>query len=363
MFDTIDISGLRIDALTIPATIDSADAADLLAAADIMTASARHDTGTDLFDVEPSEWLAALHATAYAERQVHVAREGDRIVGVLLFEYQREGEKNVSAGTHVHPDQRGRSIEDILHAHAERLTREHGRSVIQSWNLLETGLPGEQLASPAGLGSIPLDADSTQVLLRNGFRLGQVERVSVFDFGTSLDHAQRMLAEAVAKAGPDYRPVWWQNPTPDEFVDSYAHAVSRMATDVPSGDLEWEEETWDAERIRYREKLKRDAGQIMAVAAMVHEPTGAIVAFNEIVIGRDRTRRSENYGTLVLEEHRGHRLGTIVKCLGLIRWHELVPTSPSVMTFNAEENRYMLDVNEAVGFVPAATSGEWKKEL
>ncbi|MBO3663940.1 GNAT family N-acetyltransferase [Microbacterium stercoris] len=363
MFDTIDIPGLRIDALAVPATMDAAGAADLIAAGEVMTASTRHDTGTTLFDCEPAEWLAALHATAYTDRQAHVARDGDRIVGVLTFEYQRDGEKNVTAGVHVHPDARGCGIEDALFGHAEQLARAHGRTVLNTFNMLPAGFPGEQLPSPAGLGSIARDAESTQLLLRHGYTLGQVERCSVFAFGSSLDRAERMLAEALEKAGPDYRPVWWQNPTPDEYVDSYAYAVSRMATDVPSGELEWEEETWDAERIRYREKLKRDAGQIMAVAVVVHEPTGAIVAFNEIVIGRDRHRRSENYGTLVLKEHRGHRLGTIVKCVGLIRWHELVPTSPSVMTFNAEENRYMLDVNEAVGFVPAVTSGEWKKEL
>jgi len=363
MFDTIDIPGLRIDALTFPPAIDVPEAADLRATADIMTASTRYDTGTTLFDCEPAEWLVALHATAYTDRQVHVAREDGRIVGALLFEYQREGEKNAYAGVHVPPDERGRGIEDALLDHADRLARDHGRTVLNSFNLLRAGLTGEQLPSPAGFGSVARDAASTQLLLRHGYTLGQVERCSVFEFSNSLEHAERMLAESLEKAGPDYRPVWWQNPTPDEYVDTYAYAVSRMATDVPSGDLEWEEETWDAERIRYREKLKADAGQIMAVAAVVHEPTGAIVAFNEIVIGRDRSRRSENYGTLVLREHRGHRLGTIVKCLGLIRWHELVPTSPSVMTFNAEENRYMLDVNEAVGFVPAATSGEWKKEL
>jgi GNAT superfamily N-acetyltransferase len=355
--------GLRIHALPIPAALDAAGAADLLVAADIITAAGRHDTGTDLFDAEAPEWLAALHATEYTARHVHVARDGRRIVGVLVFEYQRDGEKTASAGVFVRPDDRGRGVEDALLDEADRLTREHGRSVLHSWNLVRTDMSGERLASPTGFGSIPLEVGTTRLMLRHGYTLGQVERCSVFDFSRSLEHARGMLDDALAKAGPDYRPVWWHTSAPDELVDGYAYAVSRMATDVPSGELEQEEETWDAERIRYRERLKVDAGQIMAVAAVVHEPTGAIVAFNEIVIGRDRSRRAENYGTLVLPEHRGHRLGTIVKCLGLIRWHDLVPTCPSVMTFNAEENRYMLDVNEAVGFEPAAASGEWKKEL
>ncbi|WP_309067171.1 GNAT family N-acetyltransferase [Microbacterium sp.] len=363
MYDTLHTLGQGIDALPIPATTDAPDAAGLRAAAEIITASGRHDSGTDLFDVEPAEWLAALHATEYTAREVRIVRVGDRITGVLLFEYPRDGEKTANAGVFVRPEDRGRGIEDALFDEAERLAHEHGRSVLHSWNLARADHPGARLASPVGIGSIPADADTTRLLQRHGYTLGQVERVSMFDFAESLDHARRMLDGALAKAGPDYRPVWWQSPAPDEHVDGYAYAVSRMATDVPSGELEWEEEAWDAERVRYREKLKADAGQIMAVTAVVHVPTGAIAAFNELVVGRDRGRRTENYGTLVLPEHRGHRLGTIVKCLGLIRWHELVPTSPSVMTFNAEENRYMLDVNEAVGFRPVAASGEWKKEL
>ena len=79
--------------------------------------------------------------------------------------------------------------------------------------------------------------------------------------------------------------------------------------------------------------------------------TGELVAFNELVIGHDPAAASHQEDTLVLREHRGHKLGQLVKCAGLTVWRrDIAPRSPKVITYNAEENRPMLAVCRQLGF-------------
>ncbi|MGB4135042.1 MAG: GNAT family N-acetyltransferase, partial [Microbacterium sp.] len=200
------------------------------------------------------------------------------------------------------------------------------------------------------------------LLGRHGFVLEQVERTSAFDLHGSFEAVEQAHAQAQAAAGDAYRVVEWSLPTPPEFRDGYAWALSRMSTDVPAGALAVDEEEWDAARVQRRDARILDSGQRMSVVAAIHVESGRVAAFNELVIETDDPGAvTHQYCTLVLREHRGHRLGLLVKCANLLRWRALAPDSPRVITFNAEENRPMLDINEAIGFVPVSYAGAWQK--
>jgi hypothetical protein len=136
-----------------------------------------------------------------------------------------------------------------------------------------------------------------------------------------------------------------------------------MSTDVPDADLGMPEEAWDAERVAREDERTAAKGWVMQVTAAQHTSTGELCAFNELTLGPDPTATTHQYDTLVLAEHRGHRLGMLVKTAGLIAWRSHHPDSPRVITYNAEENRPMLSINESIGFTAFAYEGAWRKDL
>lgn len=69
------------------------------------------------------------------------------------------------------------------------------------------------------------------------------------------------------------------------------------------------------------------------------------------------------YNTIVRADHRGHRLGMLVKADNLRTLVEAYPRVRRLHTWNAGENRHMLAINEAMGFEVASVEGAWQRKL
>lgn len=348
----------------VPDRLDDADGALFAATMTVLNEALEHDLGLDHLRVEPSEELPGWQDETYRLRRGFLAQDAEgRPVGALVLSVPREeGATEVEFELGVVPAARGGDVERALLAQLEAEARALGRTALQTYTAHRIDADAEPVPSPSGFGAVPLDG-TARLYLDAGFALAQVDRNSSLDLTAPLDIVRAMLDEALAVAGPDYRLVTFTPPTPEHLRESFAFVLSRMSTDVPAGGLTMTEETWDAARVETRDRKIAEAGLLVSVAAVVHVPTGRIVAYNDLAIGEDRTRPTNQWGTLVAREHRGHRLGTIVKCANILRWRELVPQSPFISTFNAEENRPMLDVNEAIGFVPLTVGGAWERRL
>lgn len=363
MTDTA-LQPLTISRIVAPERLDSPDAGPFLEMVRLGNDVCLHDAGHDYLTQEPAEVLGFWQDTVDWGHAGFTAQRDDRIIGAVSIMYsQRTDSKTLDFDLLVDPEHWGEGAEEALLAAVEEEARRLGRSVVQTWTLHRPKTTGPSLEPSTGWGAIPAEDRQTVFQLENGFTLEQVERNSSFDLHGSFELVERMLSEAFEKAGADYRPVTWTSPTPAEYLDSFAYVISRMSTDAPQGGMVIEEEVWDAARVQRRDARLQAQGLTVSVACVEHVPSGRLVAYNELVIGEDRTAATQQYGTLVLKEHRGRRLGVVVKCENLLRWRDLVPESPRISTFNAEENRHMLDINETIGFAPVSYAGAWKKVL
>jgi len=169
------------------------------------------------------------------------------------------------------------------------------------------------------------------------------------------------LEEEAARHADGYDVVTWRDRCPDQLVDSRAELGRAMSTDVPLGELDWREETWDAARVREREQLVAEQGRTSVVAAARERTTGRLVAFTELAARPAEPAQVDQWETLVLQAHRGRRLGTLVKVAALRRLAAEVPGARFVTTGNAVTNGPMIAVNEALGFVPAGTYSSWQR--
>ena len=311
---------VQLRPLTIPTTIDAPDAADFVEMVSIRNRIYREIAGHDdhriaadelLPHYQPDEhqrrlaWSVVLDGETVGRVGVDLPLEGDSRLAFWLIELVR--------------DVWGRGIGSAAHELVERVARENGRTVLQSW-AEHPNAEGPRLAAPTGFGDIPED-HVARFYLRHGYALEQIERNSAFDLRGPFDDVERLLDQAT-DAASGYRVVQWFAPTPPEFVDGYAWMKSRMITDAPAAGLEFDEETWDAARIAQHDSRNTDVGRSVQVTAAQHIATGELCAFNELVIGKDRTEASHQEDTLVLKEHRGHKLGTLVKCAGLLSWRD-----------------------------------------
>jgi GNAT superfamily N-acetyltransferase len=343
-----------IDEVTIPASVDLPEAADFVAAVEVRNAVESHGYGVDDVVFTPAEVLPAYLNLEFEPKRMFVARVAGEVVARGVYETLADPASSHAWFTiQVHPEHRDRGVGSALHDLLEGLARADGITEAVVYAVSRPG-PGERIDSPTGFGSVPRDNPEVQFLLHRGYRLEQIERGSRLALPALLPDAPET---------PGYGIRQWVGATPERWVDDLAVLHTRMSTDAPSAGLDEPEDVWTAERVRAQDEHAGDGGRTLLVTAVEHIASGRLAGYTELVTPAETTRVVEQRDTIVLREHRGHRLGMLLKVANLAQLQRVAPGYSSVLTFNAEENRHMLDVNEALGFTPIGYEGAWKKTL
>ncbi|WP_182112401.1 MULTISPECIES: GNAT family N-acetyltransferase [unclassified Actinotalea] len=323
------------------------------------------------FSIDVPTVRASMKTNAY--RRVHrfvAVRDGERraeaVVGRGFVHLPLVGDTHTAqVYVGVHPEHRRQGIGSVLWDACLGTARAAGRSVIHAEPAYAPEPPPGPgtLEAPTGSGRIPVDDDTTRFVQARGFSLEQVVRQSLLELPVPAEVLAPLLAEATRAAGPDYVLHAWEDAVPDEWLDGLAMLETRMSTDAPSAGLDVHEDPWDAERMRVglAERAERDESYV--VVAAEHVPTRSLAAFTMVELPRARPEVVYQDDTLVLREHRGRRLGMLVKATMLEELAVRRPRARRVHTWNAEENAFMLGINVALGFRPASVDAVWQLRL
>jgi GNAT superfamily N-acetyltransferase len=251
----------------------------------------------------------------------------------------------------VLPEHRRRGVGRALFAHAGDLVRAAGRKRL--FGMTSGSLPGGEPRDEAG--------GAFARAMGMHAALGDVRRRLEI---AAIDHAEheRLLAEGWAKAD-GYSIVQWRDEAPEEYIDDIAALDSSFVSEAPLGDLEWEPEKVDADRVRKITAARRFYGVRAYNTGLRHDATDRLVAWSALDRHKTTPWHAGQGITLVDPRHRGHRLGIIAKIENLRLMLRNEPEVRVIDTWNASVNDHMIAINEAMGFRAVDAFMSWQMNL
>jgi GNAT superfamily N-acetyltransferase len=242
----------------------------------------------------------------------------------------------------VDPAMRRRGLGRRLFEAGVEKVRAEGRSLVVTDCFDQTA--GVDFAKALGLARASEEVERVQDLLSLDW--------------TRLDQE---YASAESRAA-EYELVRMPGATPEDVIADVARMTAAI-NDAPTDDLDIEDEVYTPERIRAFDAalLAHDRRAYRLVAR--HRGTGVLAGHTMVAVEGDQPWYGWQCDTSVLREHRGHRLGLLLK-IAMLRWlAEDEPQLRTLDTWNAASNAHMIGVNEVLGYRVVASGITWQKYL
>ena len=245
----------------------------------------------------------------------------------------------------VDPPARGRGVGGVLLEALVQECRARGRTTVTS--------------NAAYAGPERPDAPPVRFAARHGFAVSHTE----ISRHLRLPVADALLDEVDAEGKPfrdGYTLETFVDAIPDELLPSYCALVNRLGVDAPSGDVDYEEEAKTPDTVRAHMHRDRRIGRQVFYSLALAD--GEAVAQSDLAV-QPRGTTALQWGTFVDREHRGRRLGAAVKVANLRALQAARPDVTEVHTGNADTNRFMVSINERLGFEVAAVCPSFLRTL
>lgn len=264
-------------------------------------------------------------------RFLQVPTKGGDPVGVLDLSWPtRDNPQIVSAALNVHPDHRREGHGSDMIEEVKRFTRSLGRDTI--WISGPKDSPGASAFARAH--SFVAAGEDTR------------RRLVLSDLSAER---RESLTAAARTAAADYVVERHLGPTPEEVLEELVH-VAASINEAPTGDLTGDDELFDLQRLQdFETACARKQERLYRVVAR-HRATGRAVGETLTTITDLRPDHARQEETAVAREHRGHRLGMLLK-LEMLDWlAEAEPQLVLLETWNNVENTHVLAINDALGY-------------
>lgn len=295
------------------------------------------------------EFLAAIRSSDSGVRQeLFAAYDGDRMVGTaVLWSFLLDNLDKAAFHVNVDVPERRRGIGRAMVERLERTAEEDGRSRI----LTDAKLPIDDREGHA----------YQQFAEACGYELFNYEVVRHLVLPVPDEDIQAMVEEA-APRHEDYTMETFVGLVPDELVASLCVLLGQLAVDAPTGAVDFEEEVVTPQR--YAEMVRTiDAMGRARYETVALTPARQVVAHSTLAVPLEGSTTVYQWGTFVHREHRGHKLGLATKAVNLRAVQAARNDLTLVTTQNAETNRYMVSINERIGFQPVEVAAEFVKNL
>ncbi|MDJ0456051.1 GNAT family N-acetyltransferase [Pseudarthrobacter phenanthrenivorans] len=360
---------VKIEQLWIPDSLDTPDAADFLAAVEVGRKVRMATWGSDDLAYGPMEKLLEF-ADPYERQLILVAKVDGEIIGTVDIALPLTDHLDLAELTlDILPEFQRQGVGRRLLEAAEQLARGEGRSMI----LVDTNHPGAslhefeqaQLVPGSGQGFVPLESREVEFAQKTGYTLQHIEQFSSCLLPLDTKLVADLQAEAEEANNGRYRLHHWTDRCPDRWLEAVAVLENQAGADVdPSLDPPIEQDmVFDGGILREAEDVAIAQGRRTVVTAVEHIASGSLVGLTTITVLAHRADVVFQDDTLVLQEHRGNKLGLLIKVANMVRLSEQFPDARIIYTWNAPENRYLLTVNRQLGFQTAGVTGIWQKEL
>jgi GNAT superfamily N-acetyltransferase len=326
--------------------LDPADDADMDGFQEVY-AAAELDEDPDAALYSREDGVAILSQTGGSDlAEGFGAFAGDRMVGELMVVLpQLDNLDLATIWIWVHPSHQRRGVATLLARRAEAMVAERGRHLCQAHARIGADRDGKNLRFARSVG----------------YTLAQTQ----IERRLSLPADPALLARLAAEAAPhhtDYTLRTSTGPVSDDLAASYVALKNRLLVEAPKGELVVEPGRDTVAELAVQDRMLVDSGRTR-VSAYALDGAGRVVGYSDAAVSNDRYHHVDQWGTLVDPAHRGHRLGMAVKCALLRTLSERFPHKRYIETTNAETNRHMVAINQALGFEVVQVYGDLQKRL